>query len=62
MNFDNISIDEDGILILTNDANNRYMTLKLIGKTATHYNVEAYWKINNDERYSRRSILKLQLN
>jgi hypothetical protein len=62
MNFDNISIDENGVLILTNDANNRYMTLKLIGKTATHYNVEAYWKIDNDERYSRRSILKLQLN
>jgi len=58
MNFDNISIDADGILTMTNANNDRYMTLKLIGETATDYNVEAYWWVNNNS-LNRRAILKL---
>lgn len=57
MNFDNVAID-DGILTLTNNENDRYMTLKLIGDFATHYSVEAYWWVVGAQ-YNRRAILKL---
>ena len=58
MNFDIVTINEDGTLTLTNEANNRYMTLKIIGDFTTHYSVEAYWWVS-EEAYNRRAILKL---
>ena len=58
MDFDNISIDADGKLIMTNTANDRYMELEIIGETNGYYAVEAYWWIINDG-YARRALLKL---
>jgi len=59
MNFDDISIDGAGQIIMTNAANNRYMKLKIIGEDATHYMVEAYWWVLGTQ-YERTAILKLE--
>ena len=58
MNFDDLAIDTEGRLVMTNATNERYMRLKLIGETALEYNVEAYWWVI-DTQYERRAILKL---
>jgi len=59
MHFDNITINAEGVLIMSNTANDRYMTLKLIGiNDDGSYGVEAYWWVS-DNRYSRRALLKL---
>ena len=58
MNFDSISIDSEGRLVMTNAANDRYMRLKLIGETSLEYSVEAYWWVIGTQ-YERRAILKL---
>ena len=58
MNFDNITIDAEGKLIMTNEANDRYMELKLIGEDATSYSVEAYWWVS-EPQYNRHGIIKL---
>lgn len=59
MNFDQIAIDSEGILHLSNTNNDRYMTLKLVGILDDgSYGVEAYWWVINDDYY-RRALLKL---
>ena len=58
MDFDDISIDTLGQLIMTNTENDRYMKLKLIGETATYYSAEAYWWVRNTS-YNRSAVLKL---
>ncbi len=59
MHFDNITINAEGVLIMTNAANDRYMRLKLVGMADDgSYGVDAYWWVS-EEKYNRSALLKL---